>query len=237
MSSTLPMSTPTAAMRAAISSFFSSFSSSRLLDVQHLAPQRQHGLVDAVAAALGASRRPSPLPPGTVRSSRGSRVVQSISLPGSPPPPSSFLRSMMASRAFFAAMRASAASAIFLQIRVAVLRVLLQVLGQRLVHHAGDDAPRLRGCSSFTFVCDSKQRVRVADADDGGEALAEVFALQFEAVLEVVFLLAVGGERPREAGAEAGQVRAAVRVVGVVGEAASRSSSSPLLYWKRDFDR
>ncbi len=82
------------------------------LDVQDLAAQRQDGLEGAVAALLGASRRPSRPRPGRSRSAPGRSSEQSASLPGSTAPSSpDFLRTR--SRALRAASRARAALAAF----------------------------------------------------------------------------------------------------------------------------
>ena len=70
-SSVLPMSMPMAAMRLADLVVVEQLFEAGLLDVEHLAAQGQDGLVHAIAAALGASRRPSRLRRGTVRSRRG----------------------------------------------------------------------------------------------------------------------------------------------------------------------
>ena len=87
------------------------------------------------------------------------------------------MRSLSASRAFFAAMRASADERDLLADPRRFLRVLLQVLGQELVHDAGDDALDL-GVVQLDLRLRLELRLRVADADDGGQALAEVLALQ-----------------------------------------------------------
>ena len=122
-----------------------------------------------------------------------------------------------------------------MQIRVRFLRVLLQVLGQALVDDAGDDALHL-GVVQPDLGLRLELRLRVADADDRGQPLAEVLAVQLESVLEEVLLLAVGVDGPGQAGAEAGQVRAAAGVVGVVGVAADSLSSSPVGVLQGDLD-
>ena len=58
-------------------------------------------------------------------------------------------------------------------------------------------------------------RVRDAHRDDGGQPFAEVVAAGYQ-ILEDVFLLAVVVQRPRQGGAEAGDVRAAFDGVDVV---------------------
>ena len=65
------------------------------------------------------------------------------------------------------------------------------------------------------MVCDFELRVRQPHRDDRREAFAEILARGHD-VLEDVFLLAVGVERPRQGRAETGDVRAAVLGVDVV---------------------
>ena len=187
------------------------------------------------------SRPLSAEPPAESPSTRNSsdesrsRVVQSISLPGSPPPPRMLLRSRTACRAFASASRTSAARMTFWTIR----RASLGFSSRYLVSTswtAPETIPSISGLLRRILVWASNCGFGQVDVDDGRQAVAEVFALGLQIVLEELFLLAVGVDGAGQAAAEADQVGAAVRVVLVVGVAAD-----PLLVAGRvlqgDFDR
>ena len=83
----------------------------------------------------------------------------------------------MRSRALRAASRARAASSTFEDDPLGDRRVLLQEGGELLVHQALDDALHL-GVAELALGLALELRVRDLDADDRGQALAGVLALQ-----------------------------------------------------------
>jgi hypothetical protein len=87
------------------------------------------------------------------------------------------------------------------------------------MQHAGNDALDL-GIVEANLGLRFELRLGHRDANHGGYALAKILASGLEVVLEKIVLLAVRVEGARQGGAEAGQVRAAAGVVGVVGIAA-----------------
>ncbi len=96
--------------------------------------------------------------------------------------------------------------------------MLLEVLGQTKSPTTELTMPSISGLLSLPLVCASNCGSGSRTADDRREALAEVLAGGHE-VLEDVLLLAVGVERARQRRAEAGEVRAAVDGIDVVGVA------------------
>ena len=138
-----------------------------------------------------------------------SRLVQSNSLPGRPPPERMLLRSFNAFLALLAASRASAASATFLMIVCASLGFSSRILRQLLRHDAGDDPLDLEVVQPLLLLR-VELRLRHLHADDDRQPLAEVLADRRD-VLEQLLLGAVGVQRPRQGRAEAAQVRAADR--------------------------
>src|SRR6185312_6104361 len=101
-------------------------------------------------------------------------------------------------------------------------RVLLQVGHQPFVDDAADDAVHL-GVIELDLGLRFEERIGMADANDRGEPLAEIVAAELDGVLPVLedaFLLSVSAEGPGNTGTEAGEMRAADRVEGAVGEAA-----------------
>ena len=212
------MSTPMAAIRLAISLFCEQLFQPGLLDVEHLAPQRQDGLVDAVRPLSADPPAESPSTRNSSLSSR-SRVVQSISLPGSPPPPRIFLRSISALRALPRRPAASADRTTFCTIFLASFGFSSRYFDSTSPT-ALATAPSTSGLLRRIFVWASKCGSGQGDVDDGGQPLAEVLAVGLDVVLVEVVLLGVGVEVAGEGLAEPGQVGAAVRVELVVGVAA-----------------
>ena len=100
-----------------------------------------------------------------------------------------------------------------------LLRVLLKVVAQLLVHHAAHHALDLR-VHQLVLGLAGEARVGHLDADDGHQTLPHVIAGQARVfVLQQVVGLGVGIHRAGERTAEAGEVRAAVAVVDAVGVA------------------
>ena len=130
-----------------------------------------------------------------------------------------FLRSLRAFFALVAASRASAASDHLLHDLLGVLGFSSRYLRQKLVDDAGDDAVDFRVVEPDLGLR-FELRLRHGDADHGRHALRGSPRRCGVIVLEEVFLVAVGVQRAGQGGAEAGQMRAAARVVGVVGVAA-----------------
>ena len=116
-----------------------------------------------------------------------------------------------------------------------VLRVLLEERGEPLVHQALDDALHL-GVAELGLGLALELRVRDLDADDGGQPLARVLALEALALLEQPRLQAVAVEAARQRAAEAGEVAAAVVGVDVVGVAVDVLGVA-VVPLQRDLDR
>ncbi len=113
-------------------------------------------------------------------------------------------------------------------------RILLEEHAESLVdeglHDAGDVGVELALGLAFEL------RLRQLDADDGDEAFAHVVAAEILLhVLEEAKLLADGVDGARERGAEAGEMRAAVDGVDVVGEAEDGLGVAVVVL-ERDFD-
>ena len=160
--------------------------------------------------------------PSTRNSSQRSGCLseQSASLPGRPPPSSAPLRRVR-SRALRAASRARAASMALLMIFRADRRVLLEVCAQTFVdeglHHAGDVGVQLALGLAFELG------LRQLHADHGHQTFAHVVAGEiFFYVFEQAHLLAGVIDGAGQRGAEAGEMRAAVDGVDVVGETENR---------------
>ena len=99
-----------------------------------------------------------------------------------------------------------------------VVRVLLEVLVEALGERGLDLALDL-GVAELGLGLALELRLGQLDADDGGQALADIVAGQVGVgVLEDRVLARVVVERARQRRAEAGEVRAAVDRVDVVGE-------------------
>src|SRR5688572_4601569 len=98
-------------------------------------------------------------------------------------------------------------------------RRFLQILAELVVDDRLDDAFDL-GVSELRLGLSFELRLRNLDADDAGQAFADVVAADAR-VLEILGEIALGRvvvDRPGERGAEAGQVRAALVRIDVVGE-------------------
>ena len=168
------------------------------------------------------SRPPSALPPAESPSTRyssqrsTSRLVQSRSLPGSPPPVRAPLRSRTRARALRALSRASAASEPLLHDDPRGLGVLFEEAAE-VVADGGVDDPLDLAVAELGLGLAFELRIGHAERDHGREPLADVVAGGHE-VLEEVLLLAVGVERAGQGGAEAGDVRAAFGGGDVVDE-------------------
>ena len=161
--------------------------------------------------------------PSTMYSSlsAGSRSWQSASLPGSALLSSAPLRRTR-SRALRAASRARAASTRLRDDALRDGRVLFEVRAQLLVDDGLDDALHL-GVAELGLRLALELRARDLDADDAGQALADVVAADaFARVLRQLVLRRVEVDRPREGRAEARQVRAALVRVDVVRERVDR---------------
>ena len=161
--------------------------------------------------------------PSTRKSSAdsGSWIWQSASLPGSEAESSAPFRRVR-SRAWRAALRARAASIAFWTIFFASWRILLEELGQPRVHRPLHHAPHPR-VAELGLRLALELRLAQLHGDDRGETLAHVLA--FEVVLlllEQVLRARVVVQRLRERGAEAGEVRPALRGVDVVREGEDR---------------
>ena len=157
--------------------------------------------------------------PSTMYSSlrAGSRSWQSASLPGSAMPSSAPLR-MTRSRALRAASRARAAVTRFLDDPSPVGGVLLEVLDDALGDRLLDDALDV-GVAQLGLGLALELRIGQLDADDRGEALAHVVAGEVRLLLrEGARLARPVVEDAGQRGAEAGDVRAAVDGMDVVGE-------------------
>ena len=157
--------------------------------------------------------------PSTMYSSlrAGSRSWQSASLPGSDSPSRAPLR-MTRSRALRAASRARAAVRHFSMIRRPSPGFSSRYWA-RLSVTAVWTWPLTSALPSFAFVWPSNCGLGQLDADDGGQALADVVAGEVAVgVLEDAGLAGPVVERARQRGPEAGDVGAAVDRVDVVGE-------------------
>ena len=143
-----------------------------------------------------------------------SRLVQSRSLPGSPPPESAPLRSRTISRALRALSRASAASMAFCTMILAILGFSSRYLFRK--------SPTAELTIPSTSLLPSL--VLVWPSNCGSGTRSEITAVSpsrksspvTAEVLEQVFLLAVGVQAARQRGAEARDVRAAFDRVDVV---------------------
>ena len=143
-------------------------------------------------------------------------MVQSISLPGRPPPESTPLRLRTSSRAFRAASRASAASWALAITFLAAAGFVLEELGELVVDDLGDD-PLDLAVAQLRLGLALELRVGHADADDRRQAFLEVLAGDREVlVLGRRGGLRVGVQRPRQRRAEPGQVGAPFDRVDVV---------------------
>ena len=102
-------------------------------------------------------------------------------------------------------------------------RVLLEKGSELVVENRLDDALDL-GVPELGFRLTFELRPRNLDADNGGQPFADVVAAQARVlqVLRQVVLSGVEVDRPRQRGAEAGQVRAAFMRVDVVGKRVDR---------------
>ena len=106
--------------------------------------------------------------------------------------------------------------------RTAVGGVLLEELGQALVHGGLHEA-RDRRVAELRLGLTLELRLAELHGDDGREALADVLALEvLVLLLELTGLARVVVDRARERRAEAGEVRAALVRVDVVGEREER---------------
>ena len=156
-----------------------------------------------------------------ISASAGSRTEQSASLPGRVEFSSADLRRVR-SRALRAASRARDASTALRMIRFAVGGVLLEELGQALVHGRLDE-PLDRRVAELGLGLALELRVADLHGDDRREALAHVLALKVLVLLLQLTLLArVRVDGAREGRAEAREVRAALVRVDVVGEGEER---------------
>ncbi len=171
------------------------------------------------------SRPPSAVPPAESPSTRNSslaswsRVVQSMSLPGRPPPERTPLRLRTSSRALRAASRASAASIAFCDDLLGRGRVLFEELAELVVDDLGDD-PLDLAVAQLGLGLPLELRVGHADADDRGEPFLEVLAGDRQVLLVLGDVgPGVVVEGPGQGGAEAGQVGAALDGVDVVAVA------------------
>ena len=153
--------------------------------------------------------------------SAGSRSWQSASLPG---------QRRDVERAFALHQLARLASGVarprrqhrLLDDLLGLARMLFQEPAQALVDHALDDALHLRG-DQLVLGLVAELRIRVLDRDHGRQPLADVVAA--EPVLEILEQpggLRIGVDRAGQGRAETGEVRAAVLVLDVVGEAEDR---------------
>ena len=167
--------------------------------------------------------------------SAGSRTVQSASLPGRVEFSSADLRRVR-SRALRAAWRARAASTDFGDDPPRVGRVLLEELAELAVDGLLDQALDRR-VAELGLRLALELRVGELHRDHRGQALADVVAGQVLVLLLQQALVArVGVQRPGQRRAEAGEVRAALVGVDVVGEREHRLlvGGVPL---HRDLDR
>ena len=98
------------------------------------------------------------------------------------------------------------------------LRILFEEAAESVADHRRDGSFDF-AVAEFDLGLRLELWIGVQDGDDGGEALTEVIAGRRE-VFEKVVLLAVVVERASQAALESAEVRAAVWVVDVVGEAA-----------------
>ena len=202
----------------------------RLLDVDDLAAQRQDRLEAAVAGVDGRAAGAVALDQEELGGA-GSVIEQSASLPGRPPPTSAVFRRMR-SRAFRAAWRARLAAISLLTIGLRLGRVLLEVLGQLRVADRLDE-PADRRVAELGLGLALELRLAQLHRDDRGQALTEsspVSASSFSLRRPFVAGVVVQGAGQRRL--EAGEVRAALVGVDVVGErvgrldVASRSTAS-----------
>ena len=157
--------------------------------------------------------------PSTRNSSQrlGSRSEQSASLPGSPPPSSAPLRRVR-SRALRAASRARGGVDGFVDDLAGDGGVLLEECAQLFVddglHDACDVGIQLALGLAFEL------RLRQLDADHGHQTFANVVSGEiFFYVFEQAHLLAGVVDGAGQRGAEAGEMRAAIDGVDVVGKA------------------
>ena len=150
----------------------------------------------------------------------GSRSWHSASLPGSELMSSAPLR-RVSSRALRAASRAAAASTTLVRMILPSLRVLLEPGRELVADHALDHRLHLGG-DELVLGLAGELRVRHLDRQHRGQALARVVAGQRHLLLlGDAGLVGVLVDDARQRGAEAGEMRAAVALRDVVGEAAA----------------
>ncbi len=154
----------------------------------------------------------------------GSRSEQSASLPGSPPPLSALLRTV--SRALRAASRATRRVERLVDDLLRDAGVLLEVLHQAVVDDRRRDALDL-GRDELDLGLRLEAGIRVLDREHDHEALAHVVAGDRGILfLQQIVRLRVLVDRAGERGAEADQVRAAVRIRDGVREATASGRCS-----------
>ena len=191
-----------------------------LLDVDDLAAQREDRLGVAVAALLGRAAGRVALDDEDLRQGRvADRAVGQLARQGG------VLERRLAPGevACLARRLARPRSRDRLRHDLARLaRVLLEELGEALVDRGLHEALDRR-VAELGLGLALELRVGDLDRDDRGQALAHVLALQVGVLLlELALLARVGVDRAGERRAEAGQVRAALMRVDVVGERQQR---------------
>ena len=186
-----------------------------LLDVEHLAPEREYGLEAAVAAAGGGAACAVALDDVELGEGRVALVaVSQFAGEGGA------LEGVLAADVLSRPPRGLAGLGgghRLVEDGAAHGGVLLEELLELVAHHAVHQRAHV-GVAELCLCLALELRVRQLDGDDGGQALAAVVAGDALALLEDVRLAAVGVEHAGERGLEAGLVHAALRRVDVVGE-------------------
>ena len=153
----------------------------RLLDVQDLAAQRQHGLEGAVAALLGRAAGRVPLDQEQL-ALLGVALLALGELAGQPRAVEGALPAREVARLARRLARAQGVEDLA-DDALRLAGVLLEEGREPLVHQALDDALDL-GVAELALGLPLELRVRHLDADDRGQALARVLALDAVALLQ-----------------------------------------------------
>ena len=213
------MPVPSAVISAWISAFWSTLS---MRDFSTLRILPRSGSTACVERSRPCLAEPPAESPSTMKISAisGSLTMQSASLPGRPMPPIADLRAV--SRALRAAARARDRVDGLADDLLGLLRVLLEELGELGVDHRLDEALHAR-VAELGLRLALELRVGQLGRDDGRQALADVLALEvLVLLLQQARAARVAVDRPRQRRAEAGEVRAALVRVDVVGEREDR---------------
>ncbi len=188
-----------------------------LLDIERLAAQGQHGLHTAVAAGLGrAACRVTLHQEQLALAGVAAGAVEQLARQAAAAQDAAPLLERLAGAG--GSLAGLGGQHHLLHDALGVLGVFLEELGD-LLHQGALDGTFDIGVQQADLVLRLELRLGVADGDDRSHPLAEVLAGGAH-ILEQLLLLAVLGETAGYGGAEAGEVGAADRVVGVVGVAA-----------------